>query len=189
MDIDSSSDEQRKRKELWLLVFRIARAATGSNERAEDLTQQVFERLETTSPHVPGGEITLKAHLGGILKSVYSNEAASDAKRRNRERRYVAEQAALSEDVASPEAAMLAEEPSPERENAVRLVENLRAKLAGRQPDVAICDLMADDTTKPAHIAKALGCTPTEVREALKRIRRYMKTLVAAERGEDEEVT
>ena len=187
MDTDTVGDEQRKA--LWVLVFRIARAATGSNERAEDLTQEVFERLETTSPHVPGSGVTLEAHLGGILKSVYSNEAASDTRRRDREQRYVAEQAALSEHVASPEDAMLAEEPSPARENAVLLVGKLRAKLAGRQPDVAICDLMADDTTKPAHIARILGCTPHEVREALKRIRRYMKTIIAAERGEDEEET
>jgi DNA-directed RNA polymerase specialized sigma24 family protein len=186
MDIDTMSNERRR--ELWLMVFRIARSLTRSNERAEDLTQQVFERLEKTSPYVPGGEITLEAHVGGILKSVYSNEAASDTKRRDREQRYVAEQAALSENVASPEEAMLAEEPSAERGHAARLVEKLGIKLAGRQPDVAVCDLMADDTTKPAHIAKALGCTPDEVREALKRIRRYMKNIVAAERGEDEEV-
>ena len=186
MDIGTLNRERRN--ELWVLVFRLARAATGSSERAKDLTQKTFVRLGTTSPWAPG-ENTLEAHLGGILKSVYSNEVASEVKRRKLERRYVAEQAALSELVPSPEDAMLAEEPSPERANAVRLVDKLRAKLAGRQPDVAICDLMADDTTKPAQMAKVLACTPHEVREALKRIRRYMKTIVAAERGEDEEVT
>jgi DNA-directed RNA polymerase specialized sigma24 family protein len=186
VDIDTLSRERRR--ELWVLVFRLARAATGSNERAEDLTQKTFIRLGTTSPWAPGDN-SLEAHLGGILKSVYSNEAASDVKRRKLERRYAAEQAVLSEVVPSPEVALLAEEPSPGRINAVRLVEKLRLKLAGRQPDAAICDLMADDTTKPAHMAKVLGCTPHEVREALKRIRRYMKTIVAAERGEDEEVT
>lgn len=186
MDIDTLSRERRN--ELWLLVFRLARAATGSRERAEDLTQKTFLRLATKSPWAPG-EHTLEAHLGGILKSVHSNEVASELKRRERERRYVAEQAALSGVVRSPEDAMLAEEPSPEQANAARLIDKLRVKLAGRQPELAICDLMADDTTKPAHMAKALGCTAYEIREALKRIRRYMKTIVAAERGEDEEVT
>jgi hypothetical protein len=89
----------------------------------------------------------------------------------------------------SPEVALLDEEPSSERAYATRLVGKLRLKLAGRQHDVGICDLMADDTTKPAELAKLLGCTAYEVREALKRIRRYMKSIVAAERGEDEEVT
>jgi DNA-directed RNA polymerase specialized sigma24 family protein len=187
-DVDLGTLDRKRRNELWLLVFRLARAATGSRERAEDLTQKTFLRLGTTSPWAPG-EITLEAHLGGILKSVYSNEVASEVKRHERERRYVAEQAALSEVVRSPEDAMLAEEPSPEQANAACLVDKLRVKLAGRQPDVAICDLMADDTTKPAQMAKVLGCTAYEIREALKRIRRYMKTIVAAERGEDEEVT
>ncbi len=186
--MDLGTLDRERRNELWLFVFRLGKATTGSSERAEDLTQKTFLRLATTSPWAPGG-IAIEAHLAGIFKSVYSNEVASEVKRRKLERRYVAEQAALSGVVRSPEDVMLAEEPSSERANAMRLVGKLRVKLAGRRPEIAICDLMADDTTKPAHVAKALGCTAHEVRESLKRIRRYMKTIVAAERGEDEEVT
>ena len=186
MDLETLDSDRRK--QLWLFVFRVARAATMSGERAKDLTQKTFLRLATTSPWTPG-KITLEAHLGGILQSVYSHEVASAVQQRALERRYMEEQAALAEPVGSPEAAMLDAEPSSERPHATRLVAELRLKLAGRQPDVAICDLMADDTTKPAELAKLLGCTAYEVREALKRIRRYMKTTVAAERGEDQEVT
>ena len=186
--VDLETLDGARRRELWLFVFRVARAATRSEERARDLTQKTFLRLATTSPWTPG-KITLEAHLGGILQSVYSHEVASNVKQRARERLYVEEQAVLAEPVGSPEAAMLDAEPSSERAYAARLVAELRLKLAGRQPDVAICDLMADDTTKPAELAKLLGCTAYEVREALKRIRRYMKKIVAAERGEDEEVT
>jgi DNA-directed RNA polymerase specialized sigma24 family protein len=186
--VDIDTLDRARRNELWLLVFRLARAATGSGVRAKDLRQKTFLRLATTSPWTPG-KITLEAHLGGILQSVYSHEAASDAKRRALERRYVEEQAAVAEPVVLPDAAMLDTEPPAERAYATRLIGKLRLKLAGRQPDVAICDLMADDTTKPAELAKLLGCTAYEVREALKRIRRYMKSIVASERGEDEEVT
>jgi len=185
--VDINTLDGAQRKELWLLVFRLARAATGSTERAKDLTQKTFLRLLTTSPWT-AGKITLEAHVGGILQSVYSHEVALEVNRRELERRYAEEQT-LSGPVVSPEAAMLDEEPTSERVYATQLVGKLRLKLAGRQPDVAICDLMADDTTKPAELAKLLGCTAYEVREALKRIRRYMKSIVAAERGEDEEVT
>jgi DNA-directed RNA polymerase specialized sigma24 family protein len=186
--VDIGTLDSAQQRDLWLLVFRLAKGATGSSERAKDLTQKTFLRLATTSPWT-AGKITLEAHLGGILQSVYSHEVASEIRRRALERRYVEEQAAVPEPVLSPEAAMLDEEPSSERADALRLVGTLRLKLAGRQPDVAICDLMADDTTKPAELAKLLGCTAYEVREAMKRIRRYMKSIVAAERGEDEEVT
>jgi RNA polymerase sigma factor (sigma-70 family) len=185
--VDIDTLDRKRRNELWLLVFRLARAATRSRARAKDLTQKTFLRLATTSPWTPG-EITLEAHLGGILQSVYTHEVISEVRQRGLERRYLEEQAALAEPVPLPDAAMLDEEPSSERAYATRLVAELRLKLAGRQPDVAICDLMAGDTTKPAEMAKLLGCTAYEVREALKRIRRYMKSIIAAERGEDEEV-
>jgi DNA-directed RNA polymerase specialized sigma24 family protein len=185
--VDIDTLDRKQRNELWRLVFRLARAASGSRTRAKDLTQKTFFRLATTRPWTPD-EITLEAHLGGILQSVYTHEVISEVRQRGLERRYIEEQAALAEPVGSPEAAMLDAEPSSERAYALRLVGKLRLKLAGRQPDVAICDLMADDTTKPAEMAKLVGCTAYEVREALERIRRYMKSILAAERGEDEEV-
>ena len=52
-----------------------------------------------------------------------------------------------------------------------------------------VADLHHEPWSPAGGPAMSEGCTAYEVREALKRIRRYMKSIVAAERGEDEEVT
>ena len=58
--VDIDTLDRKLRNELWRLVFRLARAASGSRTRAKDLTQKTFLRLATTSPWTPG-KITLGA--------------------------------------------------------------------------------------------------------------------------------
>jgi DNA-directed RNA polymerase specialized sigma24 family protein len=185
--VDIRTFDPKRRRDLWVLVFKAAIKLTRSEARAADLTQQTFLRLLTTSPWSEGG-IPIEAHLIGILSSVYSHEAASHVKRRELELRYAKDQEETAEPAPSPEGAILDHaERVTEKDRALDRVDKLRVKLAGRQPELAICDFMADGVTKPSQLAVLTGRSVYEVNEALRRIRRYMSRILAAERGEDED--
>jgi DNA-directed RNA polymerase specialized sigma24 family protein len=181
--VDIRTLDAKRQHDLWRLVFRAAKKTCRSDARAKDLTQKTFARLHTTSPWTPGG-IALEAHLLGILQSVYSHEAASDVKRVELERRYAKDEADLSEPNPSPEGEVLDQESRTAGATEARLIaEKLRAKIAGRQPDLAICDFMADGITKPAQLAVLTGIPAPAISEVVRRLRRTLTSILAAERG------
>jgi DNA-directed RNA polymerase specialized sigma24 family protein len=187
--VDIRTLDKDQLRDLWVSVFKLARKLIGGNKQAaKDLTQLVFLRVATTSPWSPRGKVGLEDHLFGILRSVRSNEEASNAKRRENERRATEEWAALSEAGRSAEQLVL---DHAERERAERLaterVAKLRARIAGYPLDLSIVDHMMNEVTKRSDLVALTGRSPDEVKTALARIRRHMDAIVAAEGGEDED--
>jgi DNA-directed RNA polymerase specialized sigma24 family protein len=177
-------------REIFERVLLVARRLSGSASAADDLTQQAFLLLETTRRWDPTQCATVERHLCGIVMSLLSAERGSARPR-------IEAQAGL-ELAARSEAGRSAETMALERADredeqafATRRVAALRAKLAGQQLELSICDLLAEETEqtlKAAQMASRLGRPVGEVYEALSRIRRYMDTIVAIERDEGHEV-
>jgi hypothetical protein len=187
--VDIRTLDKDQLRDLWVSVFKLARKLSGGRkQQAKDLTQLVFLRVATTSPWSPGGKVGLEEHLFGILRSVRSNEAASNARRSENEQGATSEWAALSEARRSAEQMSLdrAERKSAQARAAER-VAKLRVRLAGYELDLAIVDHMMNEVTKRADLVALTGRSPDEVKTALARIRRHMDAIVAAEGGEDEE--
>ena len=178
-----------ERRELHELVLLAAVRLTRSRQLAEDLTQEAFLRLATTRPWDPSRPTSLEQHMFGILKSLLSHERASDAARRELERKTEIDRAALSEAGRSAETISLDHARRKKAEDlATTRVAALRAELAGFELDLKILDLMSDGVEKRADLAQRTGRSPDEVKTALARIRRHMERILAAERGEVEEV-
>ena len=187
--VDDREAKQRLR-DLYVTVLAVAMKLTHSKAQAEDLTQTVFERLASTrrlEADVPREEAV--RHALGVLKSVLSAERASARSQRERERIVGGEWAADSTAGHSAEVLTL-ERARRERDEgrASRRVAALRARLAGHPLELAVLDRMQDDMTKAAAIAEELERPVKDIYEALARIRRYMKSIVAAEGGHVEEV-
>jgi len=176
-----------QRRELYEAVLAQAHRITRSRSAADDLAHEALLRLMTTRPWDPRGTTSLERHLFGILKSLLWAERIS--KRSDYEARAGAEEAAVSEAGRSAEQVAL-DRGEQERHEALaaQRVGRLRAKLAGWELELLLCDLVAEDVKKPAELAARSGRSVAEVNAALSRIRRYMKSILAAERGEDEEV-
>jgi DNA-directed RNA polymerase specialized sigma24 family protein len=183
-------EAKQRLRDLYVTVLAVAMKLTHSKAQAEDLTQTVFERLASTRPleaDVPREEAV--RHALGVLKSVLSAERASARSQRERERIVGGEWAAASTAGHSAEVLSL-ERARRERDEglASRRVAALRARLAGHPLELAVLDRMQDDVTKAAAIAEELERPVKDIYEALARIRRYMKSIVAAEGGHVEEV-
>jgi DNA-directed RNA polymerase specialized sigma24 family protein len=187
VDIRKLDTEQRR--DLYAAVLNAARKLASNDANAKDLTQRAFMRLDTASPWSPGGRVGLLQHMYGILKSLRSHDVEADATRREYERRAAEEHAALSDAGRSAET-MILDHAERERKEALatQRVAKLRAGLAGRELDLQIIDWMMEDDFERSDLAARSG-RPDEVKTALARIRRHMRAIVAAEGGEDEEVT
>jgi DNA-directed RNA polymerase specialized sigma24 family protein len=159
---------------------------TRSREAAEELTQKAFTALMTTRPWDPSRPTSLERHLFGIVKSLKWADGIS--KGRAIEHRAAMEHVAIAESGRSAEVLSLerARRESDEA-RATRRVQALQAKLGGREPETSILASMAEGIKKPAELAARLETPVGQIHEALARIRRYMKTILAAEGGEDEE--
>jgi DNA-directed RNA polymerase specialized sigma24 family protein len=186
VDIRQLSKEERR--ELYERILVAACRLTRSRSAAEDLTQEAFLRLDTTRPWDPSRPTTFERHVFGILKSLLSQERASDPKRRELHRQAGTEQAALSNKGHSPETISLDQ---AERDGAEALatkrVALLRAKVADFELDLVILDLMSEDVTKRADLVRRTSRSPDQVKTSLARIRRHMDSILAAERGEPED--
>ena len=185
MDIrDLTIEENRALYEIVLLA---AKAMTKSVVQAEEITQETYLRALTTRKQNPDKQPSTAKHLAGVARSLLSIERKSA--RRRIETSAGEEQALLAGGAtASPETLLLDEAQRRKDETeAARHVATLRTKLADHEFEVAICDHLADDVTKPADLVKLTGRTHAEVDAALRRIRRTMKNILAAERGEQEE--
>ena len=189
MDIRDLTEEQRR--DLYATVLLYALRITKSRDLAEELTQEAFSRSMTTRRWDPSTQPSLARHMCGIVKSLLSAE-------RKAKRPAIEEQAGREEVLisgsAKPSAETISlEEARRKREQALatRRVEALRARLAGHELELVICDLMTEGTTKPAALARKAERSIDEIRAALRRIRRYADRIPAGERGEDpdEEVT
>ncbi|MGH7269038.1 MAG: hypothetical protein ACREJ3_01295 [Polyangiaceae bacterium] len=184
MDLLHLTEEERRL--LYEAVLAAARRVAKSGDLAEELTHEAFSRLLTTRDWDPNGPTTLERHMFGIVKSLLWGHRIS--KRRERERNFAAEHEVLSDASHSAETMSLdraARESAETR--CVQRVRALRAKLAGRELELRICDLMGDDIKKPAKLVNCTGRSAGEVDAALRRVRRYMSSVLAAERGEDAE--
>jgi DNA-directed RNA polymerase specialized sigma24 family protein len=181
----------KERYDLQEAVLDFAQKITRSREAAEELTQEALLRLMTTRPWNPLGKTSLERHVCGIVKSLLWAERMS--KRPAVERRAMTEHALLAEGGDSAEAISL-DRAERERKEALgaQRVGKLRAKLKGYVLELLILDLMQNEgIRKPAALADRTGRPVGEVNDALERIRRYMKSIIAGEggdRGEDEEV-
>jgi len=187
MDVREMTVEQRRA--LYETVLLFASRLTRSEERAEELTQEAFLRLLTTRRWDPKKQPSLERHLFGIVKSL--RWAGGKATIRKYEEEAGHEQALLSGGAAPSAETTSIDHAKREREKSIaaQRAGALRAKLAGHDLELSICDLMADDdVAKRSHLAQRLGRSAGEVDKALRRIRRYMNSIVAADGGEDEEV-
>jgi hypothetical protein len=170
-------------------------------DRAEAATQEAFKRLldgrsfdeskiEGFDDLSPEAKLqALARRLLGIVKSVVSDEKKLTPRRRAYENRAGLEHNALAETTSpSPESARV---DSEDRARAVALAarqyEKLRAKLVGQTLELGVCDGFSDGITKPSELAKRLNRTAEEIYIAIRRIKRIMTNIVAAERGEAEE--
>jgi DNA-directed RNA polymerase specialized sigma24 family protein len=187
--VDFRDWNKEERRRLYELVLATAYRITKSREKADEITQESFLRLMTTRTWDEGKQPSLERHMLGIVKSLVSHERAS--KRRDYESRGATELAVISVGAAPSPQERLLDRAARDGEEAVaaRRVEALRTKLGSRELELAICDLVAEGVKKPADLAPRLERPVGEVNDALERIRRYMKSIVAAERGIDEEVT
>ncbi len=187
--VDVRKLTEDKRRELRELVLLVAYRATRSTSAAADLTQEAFLRLDTTRPWDPSRPTSLEQHMIGIVRSLVSHQRASDTTRREFELQAGTEMAYLSDAGRSTEALWLerAERDGLEARATKRLAA-LRVRVAAFELDLRILDLMAEDVTKRAELALGTGRSLDEVKTALARIRRHMRSILAAERGEDEEV-
>jgi DNA-directed RNA polymerase specialized sigma24 family protein len=161
---------------------------TKSQVQAEEIAQETFLRLMTTRPWDESRQPVIERHLFGIIKSLVSHERTS--RRSDYESRGAAEHAITSGGETPSAEVRGLERARRERQEAIAAarVRLLRTKPAGHELELMICDLMAEGITKPADLARHTGRSVAEVNVALARIRRYMKSILAAERGEDEEV-
>ena len=185
MDIrDLTIEENRALHEIVLLA---AKSMTKSVVQAEEITQEAYLRALTTRKQNPEKQPSIAKHLAGVARSLLSIERKSA--RRRVETSAGEEQALLAGGATpSPETLLLDEAQRREDEaEAARHIATLRTKLANHELELAICDHLADDVTKPADLVKLTGRTHAEVDAALRRIRRTMKNILAAERGETEE--
>ncbi|HEY4014541.1 MAG TPA: sigma factor [Polyangiaceae bacterium] len=179
----------REGRALLEVLLRFARRVARSDGHAEDLAQEAYVRLRTTRAFRPGDGRTLEGHLLGIVRSLRSNAVTS--RRPDYERQAGSEQLLVAGSTASTEAAWVEQEERADDEAAAaRRTEALREKLraGGCALELSVCDLMADGVTKRAEIAARLGRSDAETAAALRRIRRYMNSVMAAESGRDEEV-
>ena len=185
--VDIRKLEKVELEELYEAVLLAAVRLTRSPAVAEDLTQKTFEALLTTRPWDESRPTSLVRHLYGIVKSLKWADRVSMA--RAIEHQAAMEYIALAESGLSAETMSLDRAAREEQETlAARLVEALRAKLAGRQPETAIADFMAEGINKPAELATRVGLPVKKVYEAIKRIRAITERIIAAESGDDEEV-
>ena len=181
---NTEGDPRALREAVLAYAYRI----TQSRSRAEELTQEAFLRAMTTRAWNPATQPVFLKHLFGIVKSLSSAELISARRRYEEDAGY--EQARLAGGAAaSPEANALAHAGRDEEEaRAARWVAALRKKLGRQRLELAICDLMAAGTTKPQELARRTRRPYDEVDAAIRRIRRYARSIEAAGRGEDEEV-
>jgi len=177
----------KERYDLQETALDFAQKITRSREAAEELTQEALLRLMTTRPWNPLGKTSLERHVCGIVRSLLSAERTS--KRSKNERLAMTEHALLAEGGDSAEAMSL-DRAERERKEAVaaQRVAKLRTKLKGYVLELLILDLMQNEgIRKPAELATRTGKPVAEVNDARERIRRYMKSIIAAESGEAEE--
>ena len=178
----------KERYDLQEAVLDFAEKITRSPEAAEELTQEALLRLMTTRAWNPLGTTSLERHVCGIVRSLLWAERTS--RRPAFEHRAMTEQALVTDGGRSAETMSLdrAEREGKEALGAQR-VAKLRAKLKGYVLELLILDLMQNEgIRKPAELAVRTGKPVAKVNDARERIRRYMKSIIAAESGEDEEV-
>jgi DNA-directed RNA polymerase specialized sigma24 family protein len=187
--LDLRNLDKEQQRDLYVAVLNAARKIARRESDVQELTQQALLRLLKTSPSILDGEEGLQQRIYGILRSLRWNAAVSTATRREYERRAGEEHALLSDAGRSPEQIHL---DHAEREHAEELaierVAKLRVRLAGLELDLQIVDRMLEGVMKRSDLVARTGRSPAEVKTALARIRRHIDTIVAAERGEDEEV-
>jgi hypothetical protein len=187
MDFGERSKEEKRK--LFEFVLAMAYRITKSRTHADEIAQETFLRMLTTRPWDESKQPSIERHLAGIVKSLISHDRAS--KRSDYESEAAANDAALSGNAATSTEERSLERARREDEGAVaaRRVAAMRIKLVGRDLELEICDLVADDVPmKPAILVERTGRSLDEVNRALERIRRYTKSILAAEGDEDEEV-
>jgi DNA-directed RNA polymerase specialized sigma24 family protein len=184
--VDVRTMTPNERYELHELVLAFAERITKSRGAAENLAQEAFLRFMTTRPWDPLGKTSLERHMCGIVKSLLWAERTS--KRSEIERLAAAEHALLAEGGRSAEAMSLDRAEREEKEAlASQRSGKLRAMLKGRTLELLVLDVMQDEgLRKPAELATRTKKSAVAIDAALRRIRRTMKRIVAAERGEDD---
>jgi DNA-directed RNA polymerase specialized sigma24 family protein len=185
-----AGDTEEDLRVLREAVLAYALRLTRSRPRAEELTQEALLLSMTTRAWNPAAQPVLLRHLFGIVKSLRWSEDISARPRYEADAGH--EEARLAGGAAaSPEASTLEHARRAEDEaRAAQQVEALRARLTqgGHELELSVCDLMAEGTTKPKELAERTGRPYTEVDAAIRRVRRYAKSIEAREPGEDEEV-
>jgi Sigma-70 region 2 len=187
--VDLRTTDPKQRYDLHEAVLDFAEKITRSREAAEELTQEAFLRLMTTRAWDPLGKTSLERHVCGIVRSLLWAERTS--KRPEVERRAMTEHALVADGGRSAETMSL-DRAERERKEAlgVQRLGKLRIKLKGYGLGLLILDLMQNEgLRKPAELAARTGRPVSEVNDARERVRRYMKSIIAAESGEDEEVS
>jgi hypothetical protein len=182
-------------EQAWIAVLNLGLRITRSLPRAEDIRQQAYLRLLTSSPWVRERQPSFVKHMLLTASSVLKNENASERSRREYEAEAGAEyKRDRGDKTQSAERDMLDHaRRERERERAIRAIAELRRRLAAFPLELRIIDYAEkqeasdEEFGTSSEVAEALQVPVQEVYRALARIRRYKESVYAAVGGNEDE--
>jgi DNA-directed RNA polymerase specialized sigma24 family protein len=182
-------------EDAWIAVLLFAFRVTKSPARADDIRQEAYLRLLTTRRWTSDGRTPFLRHMLLVASSILTHENKARHRREKRETdsgaEYKRDRGVVTQ---SPEQHLFeVGQDIRNRERAVRVLAELRRRLAGFPLELRIIDRLEQaeasdqDFETPAELAKALGVGVEEVYRARARIRRYKESVYAAVDGGGEE--
>jgi hypothetical protein len=186
---------EKEWEEAWIAVLHLGLRITKSVPRAEDIRQQAYLRLLTSSPWARERQPSFVKHMLLVASSVLKNQNASERSRREYEAKagaeYKRDRGGMTP---SAEQDMLDHARSQrKRERAIRVLAELRRRLAAFPLELRIIEYAEqaeerdEELGTPAEVAGDLKVPVQEVYRAFARIRRYRESVYAAVGGHDEE--
>ena len=181
-------------EDAWLGVLTLCLKVTRSLPRAVDIRQESYARLLTTRQWTPDRQTTLLRHMMLTASSLLKHESKAARRRQHYEADGGAEYKRERGEVnASPEQEMLEHAQSVgRRERAVRILAELRRRLAGFPLELRLIDRAEqaeandEELESPAELAKAMGVGVEDVYRARARIKRYRESVYSAVDGANE---
>jgi hypothetical protein len=175
----------QERDALLAAVLDYASDTTNTAAEARLLTMETFEAVATSRAYDPNGKTTLLQFMLGTARSLRGTANRAATRRRKHEKEASREAVALSgRTAASPEELILEASAAREREaRSARIVDKLRAKLAGWPLELRLLELKLDESAprRAREQAPLLGVPVEDVYRAAERIQRYLESIVAEE--------
>jgi DNA-directed RNA polymerase specialized sigma24 family protein len=167
----------------WAFAYRL----TKSKDLAYEITQTSFMLLYTTRRWNPDGPVPLARHMLGIVKSVVSNRRTAKGPKREAEAGATFLSAVGDTTRSAEEANLEHAEHERGRAGAERVLEKLRARLAGNDVALRRLEIMASSVDKPSEQARALKVRVEDIYRAREATQYHLKRIFADERGDEGE--